>query len=208
MSTINILIVEDEPLIALDISRKLEKLEYNILDVCHSAKDALKALKRETPDFVLLDIHLGQGDDGISVGEYIHNHLKIPFVYLTSFSDSKTIQRAKYTGPKGYLVKPFKAQDLFSTIEIALFNHQTQQHSGLPDMEGINHSLEKKITPKEYDILVDINAGYSNQELADKHFISLNTVKTHVKKLFGKFQVDSRTQLIVKYRSWENRSES
>ncbi|MEM7374752.1 MAG: response regulator transcription factor [Bacteroidota bacterium] len=203
MPSINILIVEDEPLIALDIARKLERMAYNIIGVCHTAEEAKETLAKESPDFAILDINLGNGNDGISVGEYIHDHLKIPFVYLTSYSDSKTIQRAKYTAPKGYLVKPFKEQDLYSTIEIALFNHQTEQHVGPPDIHLINHSLEQKITPKEYDILVDINAGCSNQDLADKHFISLNTVKTHVKKLFGKFQVDSRTQLIVKYRSWE-----
>jgi DNA-binding CsgD family transcriptional regulator len=101
-----------------------------------------------------------------------------------------------------YLLKPFEEKDLLVNIELALFNHSRIHNRIWFNQAKINQKLLSGITEKEYEILLDIYVGLTNQQLCDKHFISINTVKTHVKHLFDKFNVKSRTELIVKLRNW------
>jgi len=98
----NILIVEDEPIIAKDIQSYIVNLNYNVI-----GKMALDILHARQVDLVLLDIHIGGSRDGIDIAEIINEKYDIPFIYLTSFSDETTLDRAKTTKPYGYIVKPF-----------------------------------------------------------------------------------------------------
>ncbi len=115
-----LLIVEDESLVALAIRRSLERLGYEITGSASSAEEALRLTDSTSPDLILMDIHLKGATDGIEVAEHIRQTHRIPVVYLTAHSDEKTLQRAKKTGPFGYIVKPFDEKALHSTVEVAL----------------------------------------------------------------------------------------
>lgn len=200
MNTIRILIVEDDIFISQDIQECLESMDYQVSGVAYDGEEALKQLSTNLPDLVLLDIHLGQGADGIEIAEKIRDTYQIPFLFLTSYANKSVLERAKPTRPMGYIVKPFKEADLFSSIEIALFNHAKRWQPSSWDCEQISQRLAVSFTPKEVEVLQDIFEGKTNRQLAEKHFISLNTVKTHVKRIYDKLNVHARSEAIAMLR--------
>ena len=200
MSNIRVLVVEDEPLIAEDIRETLDNIDFEVSGVAYDGDAALHELGNNTPDIVLLDINLGSEIDGIDIAEIINKRYQIPFIYLTSYADRSTVDRAKHTRPMGYIVKPFDERDLFTTLEIALYNFSLAQPKIELNLEHLNSKLLGKLTQKEFEILTSIFEGKTNRQMADEHYISLNTIKTHVKNLYDKLDVHTRTQAIAKLR--------
>jgi len=119
-----VLIVEDERIVAEDIKMKLEHAGYAVAGIASSGEESVQKTEKLRPDLVLMDIVLEGKMDGIKAAGIIHSRLNIPVVYLTAHSDKKTLRRAKVTEPFGYIVKPFETKDLFITIEIALYRHK------------------------------------------------------------------------------------
>jgi len=115
-----ILIVEDEHIVAMGIKRMLKNLGYTVTGVASSGADAISKAESTFPDLVLMDIMLKGELDGIGAAKEIKERFNLPVVYLTAYSDSNILERAKKTGPFGYIVKPFDEKDLHSNIEIAL----------------------------------------------------------------------------------------
>lgn len=127
MSKANILIVEDESLIAEELKRMVQRLGYTVVAIANRYDEALELLKKHVPDLVLLDIGLDYSDkDGIDLAHYINETLKIPFVYITANADNATVNRAKTTFPNAYILKPFNQAAIFSTLEVVCFNNQPQ----------------------------------------------------------------------------------
>jgi two-component system cell cycle sensor histidine kinase/response regulator CckA len=127
MSATRILIVEDESLVAMDIEKRLKALEYDVAGIVSSGQDAIELAASESPDLILMDIHLKGGVDGIEAAAYINEHHDLPIVFLTAFADGGTVQRAKLAEPYGYLIKPFNERDLQTTIELACYRHKMQR---------------------------------------------------------------------------------
>ncbi|MEG5001020.1 hybrid sensor histidine kinase/response regulator [Microcoleus sp. B4-D4] len=121
---INILIVEDELLIAKNLSVKLEKLGYTIAGIVSSGADAIQRAGEIKPDLILMDIVIKGEIDGIETATRINQKLDIPIIYTTAYADDETLQRAENSGSYGYLLKPFKERELHATIKIALSKHQ------------------------------------------------------------------------------------
>ena len=197
MSEIRVLIVEDEVPIANDIAETLKGIDYQVSGIAYNSDKAFYELKYNCPDIVLLDINLEGEKDGIDIAQLIRSHYEIPFIYLTSYGDKHTLDRAKLTRPMGYIMKPFDEADLFSTLEIALYNYAQIHYPHNFDIDKLNQKLLSKLTPKEFEILCDIYDGKTNQQLAETHFISRNTVKTHIKHLYDKLNVTSRVEAIT-----------
>ncbi|NND34928.1 MAG: response regulator transcription factor [Saprospiraceae bacterium] len=201
MSQIRVLVVEDEPLIAEDIRETLDNIDFEVSGVAYDSDTALQELSGNTPDIALLDVNLGSEMDGIDIAEIINKEYRIPFIFLTSYADRDTVDRAKLTRPMGYIVKPFDERDLFTTLEIALHNFSLAQPKVDMTLDGLNRQLLGKLTQKEFEILMSIFDGKTNRQMAEEHFISLNTIKTHVKNLYDKLDVHTRTQALAKLRS-------
>ena len=124
MSPTSLLVVEDESIVAMDIKHRAEGLGYRVVGIAASGEDAIKLAREEKPDLVLMDIVLKGEMDGIEAAEVIREEMNIPVVYLTAYSDEKTLSRAKLTGPFGYIIKPFEDRELHSAIEVALYKHK------------------------------------------------------------------------------------
>lgn len=124
---INILIVENERIVALNICNRLEEMGYRVVEVVSSGEAAIRSAESLQPDLVLMDVRMPGSMDGIQAAERIQTQFKIPVVYLTAYSDQETLQRVKLTQPYGYILKPFEARELYSAIEIALYKHQQEQ---------------------------------------------------------------------------------
>ena len=123
MDRAQILVVEDEAVVAMDIQSKLEDLGYSVIAVIRSGEEAVQTACEMRPDLILMDINL-QGDmDGISAAACIQECNPTPVVYMTAHGDKETLHRAKMTEPLGYIIKPFDENDLRAAIEVALNKH-------------------------------------------------------------------------------------
>ena len=127
MEETKVLVVEDENIIALNIKSKLKKLGYSVPSIASSGEEAIKKADITFPDLILMDIMLKGDMDGVEAAEQIRDKFDIPIIYLTAFSDDKILERAKLTEPYGYILKPFKENDLRTSIEIALHKHSMEK---------------------------------------------------------------------------------
>lgn len=197
MTTIRILIVEDNPIIAEDIKEMLSNANYSVIGIAFNKEDAIHHIASFLPDLVLLDINLNGNYEGFEVAEYINQSRTIPFVYLTSYSGKEILEKAKKTFPMGYIMKPFHEKELYSTIEIAISNFSRFLLPVELNQENINKLISNPLTQKEIEILKGLYQGKNNQQLADEHFVSINTVKTHIKNIYEKLNTSSRLETIA-----------
>lgn len=119
MST-KVLIVEDEGVVALDMSQELESAGYTVAAHVISGEAAIQKAGELRPDVILMDIHIQGEIDGIQAAEQISTRFNIPIIFVTAHADEATLQRAKLTRPYGYVIKPFEPNELRANIEIAL----------------------------------------------------------------------------------------
>jgi len=124
-----VLIVEDDEIIASLIERFLLQREYVITAKVSSGEDALYRVAEHLPDIVLMDINLAGKIDGITATKYITAIFKIPVIFLSAQDDEKTLNRAARAEPASFIIKPFSAKDLYSNIEIALHNDRLLKRS-------------------------------------------------------------------------------
>jgi len=126
MAEAQIVVVEDESIVAEHIRRSLQKLGYSVSSVVNTGEKAIKCVEENNPDLVLMDIVLQGEMDGIETARKIRSRFNIPVVYLTAYSDEKILERAKITEPFGYVIKPFSERELRINIEIALYKHRME----------------------------------------------------------------------------------
>ena len=134
MTRATILVVEDERITAEDIKAGLKFAGYKVPVICSTGEDAVRQAARLEPDLILMDIKLKGEMDGIEAAAEIRKVQDIPVIYLTAYSDEKTVERAKLTEPSGFLVKgqgmlskPFEESELHAAIEITLYRHQMEK---------------------------------------------------------------------------------
>jgi DNA-binding LytR/AlgR family response regulator len=122
--SIKILVTEDESIVRKDIVTRLEKLGYNVVGTADTGQGAIDSARENSPDLALMDIMLKGDMTGIEAAAEIKTFLDIPIIFLTAYSDDKTLAKAKVTEPHGYLLKPFKEIDVKRTIELAIHKHK------------------------------------------------------------------------------------
>jgi len=99
MNNENILIVEDEKIIALDLQRRLERFGYSVVGMASDGAEAISLAISRSPDIILMDIMLAGSMDGIDAAKHIRAQLGIPVIFLTAYADEKTLERAKEVEP-------------------------------------------------------------------------------------------------------------
>lgn len=117
------LIIEDEILIAEELRERLSLLGFTVIAAVDSAEEGIAIAIRERPAMILMDIRLKGQKDGVQAAEEIRQQVDVPVVYLTAHSDRLTVDRVKRTEYDGFVLKPFRAHELRSTIEIAMQRH-------------------------------------------------------------------------------------
>ena len=122
-STVQVIVVEDEILLAKDIALRLKKLNYKVVGIAASAQEAIKILKENpTINIALLDIMIEGEQDGIELSKIIKRDFNIPFIFLTSHTDNQVVDRVKAVGAYAYILKPFNHRQVKVAIELALVN--------------------------------------------------------------------------------------
>lgn len=194
----NIMIVEDEAIIAIEIESTLNLLGYNVCAKAMNGDLALDALKNRKPDLALLDINIKGALNGIDLAKIIRKNYNIPFVFLTSYSDVDTLKEVSETMPYGYIVKPFTDHDLRCNIELALYKFKEEMNDRMPTIDTINGKLNSAMSQREYDVGTLLYEGLTYKEIGSKLNLSVNTVKSYQKALFSKLQVSSRGEAVRK----------
>jgi DNA-binding NarL/FixJ family response regulator len=203
---IRLAIVEDDAVIRESLSQLVNEARgLRCLAACASGEEALKRLPELQPDVVLMDINLPQMS-GIECVRRLRELLpKTQVLMLTVYEDSDSIFRALRAGASGYLLKRSEPKQLLEAIRDVL-------HGGSPMTSQIARkvvqafrassaaeSLSMKLTEREAEILDYLVKGYANKEIADKLAVSVPTVRSHLRNIYEKLHVRSRTEAVVKY---------
>ena len=181
-----ILIVEDEAIIAYDLSERLKLNGYTILGPAEDANEAVNLAKKQKPDLALLDVNIAGSIDGLSLGKLLKEEYNIPLFFLTSYSDDETLEKIMQLNPEGYMVKPVSHAALHTNIR--LFLNKTEHYETSSNSQNISSffiktrkglqkiNVDDILFAKAEDNFTQIHTAKS------KHLIS-NTLKVVSQKL-------------------------
>ncbi len=197
----NIMIVEDEKIVGLSLKYILESENFEVIGPFSHGEDVVEFLLNNEMniDLILMDINLAGDMDGIMVAEIVKEKYKIPFVYLTAYSDEKTLKRAKKTEPMGYIIKPFEKKNLLITTEIAMYKYEL-----FKKMELLNSELELRVLERTGELIKAnddlkkeiVKREEINRKLQDLEEFRVNflrsvshEIKTPLNVIFGNVQL-------------------
>ncbi|HNP19951.1 MAG TPA: LytTR family transcriptional regulator DNA-binding domain-containing protein [Fulvivirga sp.] len=189
MTAIRVGIIEDEMVIAEDIRDILESNEYEVCGIAKNYEKSIEMIDNCQPDIVLLDIKIKGDKDGIDLARTLRSDYNIPFVFISSHSDSQTVKRAAEVNPYGYLVKPFEDPDVLVAVEIALSNFQNEQDQTVDEDRLLNNDLFVRMNNLSVKIPLDdikyikADGNYSQIQTKGKSYVMRSTLKDIEAKL-------------------------
>ncbi len=201
-----IVIVEDEVIVARDIAETVTGLGYAVPGFAGNVDDALALVEEHAPDLVLVDIVLKGERDGVWLGRVLREEHAVPFIYLTSHADRRTVEQARVTRPNGYLVKPFSEDDLYAAVETALANYaEAQRHI---DLEALAETSTGSgtLAPSVLRAVEDHVAKHFNRSLSLADLAAVAGMSTfHFARCFKATMGQSPHQYVVAQRVEEAR---
>jgi len=187
MSKQRVLVVEDEIIIAMDISNSLKSMGYEVPAIASSGEKALEKVAEFQPDLVLMDIILKGKMDGVETAEKIKTSFNIPVVYLTAHSDVSTLNRAKATGPFGYVVKPFEMRDLHTTVDIAIARAKASEEmrKAMEKEKELNELKSRFVTMVSHEYRTPLSTILFSAGLLEKYGFQWSEEKkqTHLQRI-------------------------
>jgi len=203
---IRVIIVEDDQAVREGLQILINGSEgYNCIAACSSAEEALKILPQLLPHVVLMDINL-PGMNGIECVVCIKNaYPDIQVMMLTVFDNTDEIYKSLAAGATGYLLKKTPPAKLLEAIS-ELVNGGSPMSGEIARKvvqtflkPALHQFPEANLTPREEEILSYLAKGYLYKEIANTLFINIETVRTHIHKIYQKLQVRTRTEVLLKY---------
>ena len=205
-SPLRIALVEDQPNVREDWNRLINSLpDLACICTCKTAEEALRVIPEVQPDVVLMDIFLPRMSGIECVGrlKVLLPHLRI--VILTAMNDEELVFMALEAGADGYLLKRTKPADLRGAL-LDVLNGGAPMTSEIARRVVESFRLKARtrdeslhLSVREEQILLQLSKGYSNKMIADRLEISVDTVCHHLKHVFEKLHVSSRTEAVVRY---------
>lgn len=204
---ISLAIVEDNSEIRRNLARFIGEVPgFRITSLCSTGEEALKIIPNQPPDIVLMDIQL-PGINGIDCTTALKQKLpKLRVMMLTVYEDSDAIFDALKAGASGYLLKRSAPDRLIEAIKEL---HQ----GGSPMTSEIARKVidsfhnakpathpQDRLTHREEEVLQLLAKGYSAKEIGAKLNLSYETIRVHLKRVYEKLHVHSRTEAVLKYR--------
>lgn len=122
---VQIMIVEDESIVAMDLAAGLEKDGYQVTGIADNYEDAIRLFREQPPDILLMDIHIQGNKDGVETATDLLKIRPVPLIYLTAFTDQATVERVKHTHPSAFLTKPYNIDNVRIAIDLALHHFAT-----------------------------------------------------------------------------------
>lgn len=187
----NVLIVEDELIVADYLKKILEKHQVNVIGMVDSISMAKASIQKSKPDLCVVDIRLVDGDSGIDLGVYL-NQENIPFIYLTANNEITTIKKAVLTKPQSYLTKPFSERDIIAAIELIKVSFSSNNFLSIKSHKG-------KIKISFNNILyLQADNVYTKIFTLEKEFVERITLKEIESKLDASFVKVHRSYVVNK----------
>ncbi|MEM8528402.1 MAG: LytTR family transcriptional regulator DNA-binding domain-containing protein [Bacteroidota bacterium] len=179
MDTVRIMIVEDDMIIAADLSMQLTNLGYEITSILARGEDVLKHLESDLPDLILMDIQLKGTIDGVQTAQIIYDKYQLPLIYLTANTDDPTFQRAKETRPFAFIAKPFEESDLERTIELVVSRLDVPSKKEIETAKQAENAfiLDDRIFVKQRDRMIKIFLSDILYVAADRYYCKVFTSK-------------------------------
>lgn len=208
---VNMLVVDDDELFKISIEELIEN-EHDLHIVTH-AKNGIEALQKiqlHQVDLVLLDIQMPEMD-GITCIQHIRAIDKeLPILILTTFEEEEYIVKGLAYGANGYTVKGMEPARMIqvlrdaanrqcilpATIASKLSSYLLSQQKNEPELPSSFHFPTPKFTKKEQEIMILLAQLMTNQEIADKLFISSGTLRNYMTRIYSKLEVDNRMEAI------------
>ncbi|KAB2671735.1 MAG: response regulator transcription factor [Verrucomicrobia bacterium] len=206
-ATTTVAVVEDDPGLRRTLERMLNlSTGFRCVCSCGSAEEALKAIPRTPPDVVLMDIHL-PNRSGIECTALLRQQMPgLQIIILTVYDDAATLFKALRAGACGYLLKRARPEEILEAIREA-------QRGGAPMSSEIARQVvaafeeptpvagpDDALSRREHEILDHLLRGFANKEIATRLSISVFTVKNHLRHIYEKLHVRSRTEVLLKFR--------
>ncbi len=201
--TIKVLIADDHKLFRQGLIGLMKTREdlVEVIGEAETGEEAIALAERLQPDVILMDIYMPQMD-GLQAAKEIHGRFpKIAIVMLTSSEKDGHLYEAVQVGVSGYLLKSLDATELFDLLKGVVKGEtaMTRAMAGkllktVANRMADGDKGEQSLTERELLVLRLVASGASNQDIADKLTISINTVKSHLKNILEKLQLENRTQ--------------
>jgi DNA-binding LytR/AlgR family response regulator len=166
---LKVLIVEDELIVAEDLKSMLQSYGYENSGIAYNYTEAIDVLDKSGVDVALLDINLGGNKTGVDVAKYIREKFQIPIIFISSNSDPISVKATKEVKPNGYLVKPFRKEDIFTAIETALVNFGSNDSISKPDVDP------DYLFVKQNDLFHKIKIDDILYLMSDKNYTEVHT---------------------------------
>lgn len=201
--SLHILVVEDDPLISEDIRGCLIEFGHQVVGPVADRASAQQLISAKPPQAAILDINLGGEEDaGCQLAHWINVHHPMPLIYLTSYADEDTLAQARATHPGGYLLKPFIGDEIRVALAVAISNwHDPDGPRAMAfDPAVVDRNLPEALSPREREVAVCLCEGLGNKAIGERLFLSENTVKSHLQRLFAKLDVRQRTEAMHRLR--------
>jgi two-component system, LytTR family, response regulator LytT len=190
---LKILIVEDELIIAEDLRMQLINLGYLVTDTVISYNEAIQSIMENLPDLVMLDVRIEGPKDGIELGHFLNNEVEIPFIYLTSHSDKLTVTRAVETHPSAFLLKPFKPDSLYVSIETAFSNLGKKYNTEINEDESVSELLLKDC------FFIKKDHRYIKVRLSEVYYLQSDGNYIEIVSKEGKYLIRSTIKNLTEY---------
>jgi DNA-binding NarL/FixJ family response regulator len=197
---VNVFIIDDHPMVVEGLQSLLSRLEnIQVTGSVSNAFDAIPFIQENTPDVVLLDINLPE-ISGIDLCKKIHHHFpSIKILGMSTFSERSYISRMIENGASGYLIKSASGEEIAEAIntiqEGKIYLSVAMEHMARPLSVFPSDTLPA-LTKREKEVLQLISEGLTNNQVAEKLFISPLTVDSHRKNLLTKLNVNNTASLI------------
>lgn len=205
-----ILVVDDDTILRMALTRYLEKRGYLVLDV-GSGTEALAAFEHDPPDLVVSDVMMPEMD-GFEFCRRLRatrSGQLVPFIFLSSKGEVEDRVQGHSIGADDYLIKPFEPRELLAKIEAQLERSRRihseiirlmqKAEAGQDTLEGTAPTpspIPLPLTPAEEKVFWEVIQGYTNKQIGDRLFVSPRTVQTHLSNILSKLQLENRSQLV------------
>ncbi|MFG3077931.1 response regulator [Streptomyces sp. NPDC048225] len=198
---VRILVCDDHVVVRAGLLALLDSAPgIEVVGEAGTGEEALALSARLAPDVVLMDLQLGAGIDGVETTRRLTTGTggRAPHVLvLTTYDTDADITRAIEAGATGYLLKAERPEELFAAIHAAARGRTTLSGPVAGRVMAGLRSPRPSLTDRERDILAQLATGLGNREIARALFISEATVKTHLRRIYGKLGVDTRTGAVA-----------
>lgn len=172
MNQVNILVVEDDFIIAAHISTLLTESGYSVAETLSKGESVVPYLDHTLVDVILMDVNLAGEMDGVDTARKVMHKHNIPVVFLTANADETTFNRAKDTYPAGFISKPFKNEDLTRTLELILCKNEKDLSKS---QEENNEMLTDRIFVRDKDRMVKLALEEILYVEADRNYCKIST---------------------------------